>query len=216
VVIRIDSPGGAVAPSQEIHDAVIRLREKKPVVASFGSVAASGGYYVAVAADSIVSPPGALTGSIGVIFSFLTADELMKKAGVQLQVFKSGPIKDVGTFHREPTEAERALLGEVIDDVYDQFVSTVVAGRGMSREEVLAIADGRIMTGRQALELGLIDRLGGLHEAVQLAAELGGIDGEPQVETKERRLRYLRDLLFETRDRLLPGLDFPRLEYRFR
>ena len=216
VVLRIDSPGGGVAPSQEIHDAVIRLRETKPVVTSIANVAASGGYYVAVACDSIVANPGSLTGSIGVIFEYMTAEELMEKIGVRLQVYKSGPQKDIGSFHREPTPEERALLDAMVKDVYDQFVDAVTAGRRLSRTDVLRIADGRIFTGRQALSFGLVDRLGGLREAALLAAKLGGIDGEPRLVSKERRRFRLGDLLKETASSIVPYSEAPRLQYRFR
>ena len=163
VVLRVDSPGGEVAPSQEIHDAVLRLTKEKPVVASFGSVAASGGYYAAVAADTILADPGTLTGSIGVIFSYPTVDRLLDKAGIQWQVYKSGALKDMGTFTREPTEEEEAVFDGLVSDVYDQFVTAVAKDRGLDRDRVLAMADGRVFTGRQAVELGLVDGIGDLH-----------------------------------------------------
>lgn len=216
VVLRIDSPGGGVAPSQEIHDAVLRLREAKPVVTSVGNMAASGGYYVAVACDSIVANPGSLTGSIGVIFEFVTAEELMEKIGVRLQVYKSGSRKDLGSFHREPTPEERAMLDAMVIDVHEQFVDAVTAGRQISREEVLALADGRIFTGRQALDEGLVDRLGGFREATLLAAELAGIEGEPRLVSKARRRFRLVDLLRETATSVVPYTEAPRLQYRFR
>jgi protease IV len=195
---------------------VIRLRDTKPVVTSISNMAASGGYYVAVACDSIVANPGSLTGSIGVIFEYVTAEQLMEKIGVRLQVYKSGPQKDIGSFHREPTPEERALLDAMVRDVYDQFVDAVTVGRGLTRAEVLRIADGRIFTGRQALAEGLVDRLGGLREATLLAAELGGIDGEPRLVSKERRRFRLADLLRQTASAVVPYTEAPRLQYRFR
>jgi protease-4 len=216
VVVRIDSPGGEVAPAQELHAAISRLRDRKPVVASLGSVAASGGYYAAVAADSIVANPGTLTGSIGVILGFPTAAELMDKIGVRYEVFTSGDFKDMGSFARRPREAEEAVFDGVVADVYEQFLEAVMAGRNMTREEALAIADGRIYTGRQALDAGLIDRIGDLHQSVLLAAELAGIDGDPDLVRKARPLAPVWYLL----DRLLQGKVLagggPRLEYRFR
>ena len=216
VVIRVESPGGGVAPSQEIHDAILRLRAEKPVVASLGSVAASGGYYAAVAADSIVANPGTLTGSIGVIFEFPTFPDLLEKLGVRYQVYKSGSMKDIGSFSREPTEAEDDVLDAIIDDVYAQFVDAVVEGRGLPREQVLAAADGRVFTGRQALDAGLVDRLGGLHEAVLLAADMAGISGDPEILRKTRPVlpwlhlldRILRENSYFTSSR--------NLSYRFR
>jgi protease-4 len=214
VVLRIDTPGGGIAPSQEIHDAVRRVRERKPVVASMASTAASGGYYVAVACDSIVANPGTLTGSIGVIFSWVTAEELMRKTGVRLEVVKSGAAKDVGNFARTPTEEERALLESVVADAFDQFVDAVVAGRSLSRDEVLALADGRVFTGRQAYDERLVDRLGGEREAVRLAADMAGIEGEPRILDRSRsRWRFL-ELLEEGARTMSARAAGPSLEYR--
>ncbi|HEX7879029.1 MAG TPA: signal peptide peptidase SppA [Candidatus Eisenbacteria bacterium] len=216
VVLRIDSPGGGIAPSQEIHDALIRLRARKPVIASMANTAASGGYYVAVACDSIMANPGSLTGSIGVIFSWMTAEELMRKVGVRMEVVKSGPNKDMGSFAREPTDEERRLLEGVVNDAYQQFIDAVTAGRALSRDEVLALADGRVFTGRQALELGLVDRLGGQREAVEWAARMAGIEGEPVVVDRGRSRIPWADWLEESSRTVLPDVAGPRLEYRFR
>ncbi len=181
VVLRIDSPGGAVGPSQEIHRAVQRLREKKTVVASMGSVAASGGYYAAVATEKIVANPGTITGSIGVIVEFINIEELLGKIGIKGRVVKSGKFKDTGSPLRELNEEERALIQAVIDDVNGQFVTAVAEGRGRPVEEIIKIADGRIMTGAQALSLGLVDRLGDLKDAIDLSAKLAGVKGTPEV-----------------------------------
>jgi len=182
VVVRIDSPGGGVGPSQEIYEAIRRVRAKdKPVVASLGAVAASGGYYIAAAADRIVANPGTLTGSIGVIMHLAELEGLFKKIGVRYEVIKSGRYKDLGSFARRMTQDERRLLQDLLDDVHLQFVEAVAEGRGLDREVVLALADGRIFSGRQARGLQLVDALGGLQEAVELAAELGGIPGKPRV-----------------------------------
>ncbi len=216
VVVRIDSPGGEVAPSQEIHAAVTRLAQEKPVVASLGGVAASGGYYVAVAADSILADAGTLTGSIGVIFAYPSAKALMDKLGVRMHVYKSGELKDMGSYAREPTEAEGAVFDALIADVYDQFVTAVVEGRGLERERVISLADGRVFTGRQAMEIGLVDRLGGLHEAVAMAAGMGGLPEDPVVVRKARPRVPLLDLLSTLLgDGARAGWG-PRLEYRFR
>ena len=180
IVLRIDSPGGSVAPSQEIHDAVKKTAELKPVVVSMGSVTASGGYYIAVAGQQIVANPGTLTGSIGVIMEFANYEELLKKIGWQNIVVKSGRFKDIGSPNRAMSDADRQLLQMMIDDVQSQFVSAVAQGRHLSLEKVREVADGRVMTGRQALAAGLVDKLGGLETAIDLAAELAGID-DPKV-----------------------------------
>lgn len=216
VVLRVDSPGGEVAPSQELHSAVNRLAEAKPVVASLGSVAASGGYYVAVAADSIIADPGTLTGSIGVIFAYPTAKALMDKVGVTLQVYKSGELKDMGSYAREPTEEEGEVFDALIADVYDQFVSAVADGRKMEKDRVIALADGRVYTGRQAVDIGLVDRLGDLHEAINVAAELGGLQEDPSVVRKAKPRIPLIDLLDTLLGSGARATWGPRLEYRLR
>lgn len=181
VVLRIDSPGGAVGPSQEIYSEVNRLRQKKKVVASMGTIAASGGFYAAVAADKIVANPGTITGSIGVIVEFMSAEDLLAKLGLKGYVVKSGKYKDVGSPLRKMEKEELDLLQGVIDDVNSQFIKAVAKGRGLKEEEVASIADGRIFSGAQAKERGLIDRLGDLTDAINLSAELAGIKGKPDV-----------------------------------
>ncbi len=214
VVLRLDSPGGEVAPSQEIHAAVERLSAVKPVVASFGSVAASGAYYIAVAADSILAEGGTLTGSIGVIFAYPTAVDLMDKVGVRMEVYKSGQLKDMGSYARQPTGVEDGVFDELVADVFDQFVTAVVDGRPLDRDQVLALADGRVFTGRQARELGLIDRLGDLHTATELAAAMAGLPANTTVVRKSRRrLSTWLDLFLSDTARATWG---PRLEYRLR
>jgi len=200
VVLRIDSPGGGVATSQEIYEAIVRARDAgTPFVVSMGTVAASGGYYIACPAETILANPGTLTGSIGVVLSFLNAEELFGKIGVDLEVVKSGPFKDTGSYARKMTDEERALLEETILDIHEQFVEIVSLERDLPLEEVEALADGRVLSGRQALEAGLIDRLGTLNDAVALAGRLAGIEGEPRVRTpvKPRRLTLV-DLVGST------------------
>jgi len=187
VVLFINSPGGGVAASQALHRAVLDLRLQKPVVAYMASVAASGGYYVACATDSIFASEGTLTGSIGVIASFLRTEELYQKIGLDVTVIKSGRYKDVGSPHREMTKAEKAYMGDLLDDVYQQFLTAVAETRGMSMDEVIDVAEGRLYTGRSALEAGLVDHLGSYEDAIYMAARMGGIDGEPQVVKKRRR-----------------------------
>lgn len=208
VVVHIESPGGSVVPCQEICKALKEL--DKPTVASLGTYAASGGYYIACACDKIVSNPGTITGSIGVIMSFPNVSELIKKIGVKFDVIKSRPHKDIGSPYRDLTPEERKLLKGVVDDVYDQFVEAVMEGRGLSRDEVLEIADGRIMSGRQAFELELVDTLGTLHDAKLLAGSLAEIEGEPKViEFKKPTPRWLKLLKGSIR-----GKEWIKLEYR--
>jgi len=180
VVLRIDSPGGAVAPSQEIYSEVARLREAKSVIASLGSLAASGGYYVASPCNSIVANPGTLTGSIGVIMAVRNVEELAHWAGVQEKVIKSGPYKDIANPMRSLRPEEEAILQGAVDDVHAQFVADVAAGREMTEASIRKLADGRMYSGAQALELGLVDYLGGYEEALRIAADAAGIEGEPR------------------------------------
>ena len=221
VVVRIDSPGGGVAASQEIYEAVQKVRKQdKPVVASLAGVAASGGYYVACAADTIVANPGTLTGSIGVIMSFPNTEELFRKVGVKLEVIKTGQFKDVGSIWRPMTDEERELLQGVLTNVYDQFVDAIAEGRGMSRDRILPYADGRVFSGDQAQEYGFVDVLGDLDDAIDIAGELGGIGGNPSVVRKERRRVTLLDFLDEKMNLMgrVAGIrpSGPLLEYRLR
>ncbi|UCC43286.1 MAG: signal peptide peptidase SppA [Candidatus Zixiibacteriota bacterium] len=187
VVIHINSPGGGVAISQEVFDAVSRLAAEKPVVAAMAEIAASGGYYVACGADRIVANPGSLTGSIGVIFQFHTFGGLMDKVGIGTETIKSGEFKDVGTYEREMTKKEELMLRSVVMDSYEQFLQVVAESRSQELDDVRRLADGSIYTGVQAYNLGLVDTLGGLHEAIQVAAELAGLGGKPSVVRPYRR-----------------------------
>ncbi len=182
VVVRINSPGGVVAPTQEIHDALMRLREAgKPVVASLGSVAASGGYYVAGAADRIYANPGTLTGSIGVIMQMANLENLMKKVGVDYIVVKAGQFKDLGNVSRPMSPEERRVLQALLDDVHAQFIGAVAAGRKLERGEVVRFADGRVFSGTQAKALKMVDEMGGLEDAIDAAATLAGLPTPPSV-----------------------------------
>ena len=196
VVLRIDSPGGGVVPSQEIHTEGLKARKdgRLKVVASMGNLAASGGYYIAAATDKIVANPGTLTGSIGVIMELANVQGLLEKVGVQSVVIKSGRYKDLASPFRAMSKEDRALLQSVLDDVHDQFIQAVAAGRALKVEEVRPLADGRIFTGRQARTAKLVDELGDLQDAIKLAARLVGIEGEPRVVEPRKRFS-LRDLL---------------------
>jgi protease-4 len=198
VVIRINSPGGAVGASQELYEEILRLNKEKPVVASLATVAASGGYYTSLGARYIVANPGTVTGSIGVIMKVPNIGALLEKLGIKTTVVKSGTFKDLGSITRDMTEDERALLQGVMQDIQRQFVTAVAKSRKLSEEQVSTIADGRIMTGHQALDAKLVDELGNFSVAVDKAANLAGIEGRPElVYPKRDRLSIMRELLQE-------------------
>jgi len=195
VVLRVNSPGGVVAPTQEIFAAIQRARKAgKPVVASLGAVAASGGYYVAAAADRIYANPGTLTGSIGVVMQMANIEGLLKKVGVEYVVVKAGSYKDVGNFARTMSPEERKMLQALLDDVYSQFVDAVAEGRGLERSEVLAFAEGRIYSGQQALALKMVDEMGGFEDAVEAAGKLANISGRPKLVYPRKKFSF-KDLL---------------------
>jgi len=196
IVLRIDSPGGGVGPSQEIHREVLKAKQQKKIVVSMGSVAASGGYYIACASDLIVANPGTITGSIGVVMEFTNLEELLKKIGVKGVVIKSGEYKDIGSPFREMTVDERKIMQDVIDNVNQQFIQAVAEGRKLDRNKVAGIADGRIFTGEQAQRLGLIDRIGNLQDAIDVAAQMVGIEGKPTI-LYPRQKFSLWDLLMQ-------------------
>lgn len=197
-VIRLNSPGGSVAASQEIYEEIKRSRQRgKMIVASMGDLAASGAYYVASACNQIVANPGTLTGSIGAIFSVEDMQELVKKIGVRIEVVKSGKFKDMGSPFRNMTAEDRKLFQEMIMDVYDQFVSDVAKGRKLDKNYVKSIADGRILTGRKALKLKLVDKLGNLEYALGQAAMLAGIKEKPRIVELGEKITFW-DSLFDT------------------
>ena len=196
LVVRIDSPGGTVGASQEIYEELKKASMQIPVIASMGNAAASGGYYIAIGADTIIANPGTTTGSIGVIAGLTMFHRLADKIGLDFEVIKSGDFKDTGNPFREMTPAERKYLQGVIDDTYMQFVEAVAEERDLTLEQVKEVADGRIFTGRQAYELGLVDMLGTFEDAVALAGELSGIKGKPEIMEKKKRKLTLFDILF--------------------
>jgi protease-4 len=199
IIIRIDSPGGGVVASQEIYNAVLSARAAgKKVVVSMGSVAASGGYYVAAAGDRIVANPGTITGSIGVKMEFANLEKLLEKIGIKGMVVKAGAYKDIGSPFRDMSPEEHKLLQAVIDDVHSQFIEAVAKGRSLPEADVRSLADGRIFTGRQALQLKLVDELGDLEDSIRAAAELAGIKGKPKVVRKERKFPLLEYFKEET------------------
>lgn len=191
IVLRVDSPGGAVAPSQEIYEEVKKAVAKKKIVVSMGSLAASGGYYISAPASRIVANPGTLTGSIGVIMEIPNLEGLMNKVGVKTEVIKSGRHKDIASVFRGMGREEREILQGVLDDVHDQFIHAVAEGRKMVPDEVKKLADGRIFTGKQAVGMGLVDELGNLEDAIKVAAKLSGIKGEPGVVSRKEKFSFM-------------------------
>jgi protease-4 len=198
VVLRINSPGGGVAASQEIHEAVKKFRAetRKKVVVSMSSVAASGGYYIACAADKIFANPGSITGSIGVIAEWYNYGDLLKWAKMQSVVIKSGELKDAGSPTRPLTDAEKAYFQGLINNMYNQFVTAVSTGRKMNLENVRKLADGRVFTGQEAMGNGLIDEIGTFQDALAAATRMVGISGEPRLVSPPKKKISLIDLLF--------------------
>jgi len=213
IVLRVDSPGGAVAPSQEIYEEVKKAVAKKKVVVSMGSVAASGGYYISAPATKIIANPGTLTGSIGVIMEIPNIEKLMDKIGIKTEVIKSGRHKDIASAFRSMGKEEREILQGVMDNVHEQFIRAVAEGRKMKVEELRKIADGRIFTGEQAKTYGLVDELGTLEDAIKTAANLAGIKEEPEVVSREDKLSVL-DILRNTFPKEIADI-FPTVKIKY-
>ncbi len=219
VVLRVNSPGGSVVASDEIYRALLEF--EKPVIVWMGEMAASGGYYISCGSDYVFAHPATLTGSIGVISQFINAEELLDEIGVDAVVITSGPRKDMGSLFREMTEEEQELWQEVTDEIYDGFVEIVAEARALPEETVRELADGRVYTGRQALEAELVDEVGVLDDAIAKAAELGGIEGEPQVIELKPTPSFLDALYgFQARSRIptlneiLSWAGAPSVQYR--
>lgn len=227
IVLDINSPGGSIGAVQELYRTIQRVREekKKPVVAMVGDVAASGGYWLAVGSDKIVAHPGSLVGSIGVIFETMNFEKLMMKIGVKTSPIKSGKMKDIGSPTRPMTLAERKLLQVLIDDAYGQFLDVVSEGRKIPIDKLKPLADGRVFSGRQALQLGLVDVLGDNQDALMLAGKLAGISGKPRIVRETESFESVMEMLDTSLSRflhpeasLLEGLKpmaFGGLEYRW-
>ena len=213
IVLRVDSPGGAVAPSQEIYEEVKKAVAKKKVVVSMGSVAASGGYYISAPATKIIANPGTLTGSIGVIMEIPNIEKLMDKIGIKTEVIKSGRHKDIASAFRSMGKEEREILQGVMDNVHEQFIRAVAEGRKMKVEELRKIADGRIFTGEQAKTYGLVDELGTLEDAIKIAADLAGMKEEPEVVSKKDKLSVL-DILRNTFPKEIADI-FPTVKIKY-
>jgi protease-4 len=215
ILLRVDSPGGVVTPSHDIYAEIVRIRnEGTPVVVSMGTIAASGGYYISAPADLIIASPQTLTGSIGVIMEFPVVKGLMDKLGMQVEVVKSREQKDIGSPFRPMTGRDRELLQGVVTDAYDQFVTVVSTEREIPEDSVRGFADGRIMTGRQALAYGLVDTLGTFEDSKRIAAAFCGIEGEPRLIRPYRRMNYwIREMLDGAAEGIFGGGRFPRLRY---
>lgn len=196
IVLRINSPGGAVGPAQEIYREIGKIRKTKKVVASLGTVAASGGYYVASNADLIIASPGTMTGSIGVIINFANLEDLLKKLGLDVYVLKAGALKDAGSPVRPLTPEEKAYFQHLLDNIHEQFIQDVAQGRKLPLEKVRALADGRVFTGEEAKKMGMIDEFGNLQDAIERAGRLGGIVGRVEAVYPEKDKFSLWKLLF--------------------
>ena len=218
IVLRVDSPGGGVVPSQEIYEQVKKAKAAKKVVVSMGSVAASGGYYISAAADRIIANPGTITGSIGVIMVVPNLKGLLDKVGIKTEVVKSGKNKDLASVFRGIGQEEREIIQGVMDDVHEQFIAAVSEGRKIPLEKTRAIADGRIFSGRQAINVGLVDEMGDLEYAIKSAATLAGIEGEPEVVSKAEKSmlsRLLEGKMPEEISRVLPDISLKYMYYMY-
>jgi protease-4 len=220
ILLHIDSPGGSVVPSQEIYEEVKRTKESgKPVVVSMGSLAASGGYYVACPASKIVANKGTLTGSIGVISEFLQVYEGLNKLGIGVKTIKAGKLKDAGSPTRPMNDDDIAYFQSVMDEVHDQFIAAVEDGRKMKHEDVVGLADGRVFTGMQAVKIGLVDTIGTYEDAIRITAAMVGIKGEPALVKEHKRQSFLQSVFGDAESALKDfkqdALDRPVMSYRF-
>lgn len=220
ILIRIDSPGGGVVASQEMYEEVRKTRESgKPVVVSMGSLAASGGYYVACGASRLVANRGTLTGSIGVISEFLQMHELLGKVGVDIKTIKAGALKDAGSSSRPMTEKDQKYFQALMDDVHRQFITVVADERGFDSTYASEIADGRVFTGEQAVVAGLVDTLGTYEDAIQITAEIAGIEGEPSLVREKKRRTWLESMTGDVTEQVRAAtqemLSWPVMSFRF-
>lgn len=215
IVLRINSPGGGVTPSQEIFAEVKRAASVKNVVVSMGAVAASGGYYIASPATRIIANPGTITGSIGVIMEIPNLKELMDKLGIKTEVIKSGKHKDIASVFRGIGKEEREILQNLISDVHEQFINDVAESRKIPKENIYKIADAKVFSGRQAVSIGLVDELGDLQHAIKVAATLSGIEGEPEVVIKKKKSPFMELLEGNIHETILKFIPRFELKYEF-
>jgi len=208
IIVRVDSPGGSVGPSQEIYSELLRLRDIKPVVVSMGSLAASGGYYIAAGAKYIFANPGTITGSIGVIIQTTYLKELMKTIKITPKTYKSGKHKDILSPFRESTESDDNIINTMITDVYEQFLDAIAVGRNLDKEQVRPIADGRILTGKQALDNKLVDELGSFNDAIRYVAKNNDLGDEPKlIYPKKETLTYIEKMLESSVKGVVSGVE---------
>jgi len=218
LVIRVDSPGGSVGPSQEIYDAVKKAKAIKPLVVSMGSTAASGGYYIACGADTVFANPGTITGSIGVITQVITVDKLVEKADIEVHTVATGKFKDSGSPFKEFSVDDEVYFRSMIDDIYDQFVEDVAACRKLDETKVRELADGRVYTGRQAKKNKLVDELGSMQDAVDFVAKKAKLDGEPTLVYPPEETSFLSQALSASVDNAIDTVQkrtAPTVEYRW-
>ena len=215
IILRIDSPGGGVGPAQEIYREILKIKSKKKVVTSMGSVAASGGYYIACASDLIVANPGTITGSIGVVMQFSNFEELLKKIGIRGVVLKSGEHKDIGSPFREMTPEEKRIMQEVLDNVHQQFIQAVAEGRKLEYSKVVQIADGRILTGEQAKNFSLVDKMGNLQDTIDITAKMVGIEGKPNVLYPKKKISIWELLMRDMASAMIDVLNEKGYELNF-
>lgn len=220
IVVRVESPGGGIAPSQEIYEAIKSIKKSgKPVVISMGSMAASGGYYISLGANKIFANPGTLTGSIGVIIEYPNFSQLMDKVGVNMTTVKSGKMKDAGSPYRKSNEVDQKYFQQLIDNGYEQFIEAVISERKIDRNELVKLADGRVFTGRQAYDYKLVDSLGTYDDAINYAAKLGNIEGEPKILKEKKKQSLMEIMLSKVFDKPLGTasdlFNSPNLQYKF-
>lgn len=220
IVLRINSPGGGVAASQEIYEEVKRTRDSgKIIVVSMGSIAASGGYYIAVGSSLIVANPGTITGSIGVIAQFISIKDLAEKLGITQTTIKSGSLKDAGSPFKQMNDSDKAYFQDVVDNSFMQFLDVVAVERKMDKETLLKYANGRVFTGLQAKEYGLIDSLGTFEDAIRITSRMAGIEGEPRIIREKKKFSVFEELLGskmeDVTDIKNKLFDEPILQYKF-
>lgn len=220
IILRINSPGGGVAASQEIYEEVKRTRESgKIIVVSMGSIAASGGYYIAVGSSLIIANPGTLTGSIGVIAQFISIKDLAEKLGISQTTIKSGSLKDAGSPFKQMNDSDKAYFQDVVDNSFIQFLDVVALERKMDKETLLKYANGRVFTGLQAKDYGLIDSLGTFEDAIRITSNMAGIEGEPRIVREKKKFSVFEELLGskieDVTDIKNKLFDEPILQYKF-
>jgi protease IV len=205
VLLRIDSPGGAVAPSQEIYEEVMNFKaQKKPLIVSMGTVAASGGYYIACPSQRIFANPGTLTGSIGVIMTIPLFEGLAKKVGVEMRTYKAGKFKDITSPYRAATEQEQTLLQSLLDDTHNQFIADISKARNIPFDTIRKIADGRVFTGRQALGVHLVDTMGGYQDAIAYIKQISGVSSKTKLVERDQKSSFFKEFLTEEIIHLFP------------